>query len=288
MRTLGSLWSWLAIGLVVAVGFCLQAVLALFTLPFDRRRYVCGRWFRLMGVAASWLVPTWRFGIHGAVPRGIAGRTVVVSNHQSNADPFLISRLPWEMKWLGKASLFRAPIVGWSMWLAGDIPIERGEKDSASAAMARCKGWLDRGVPVMIFPEGTRSLDGAMLPFKDGAFRLALEAGAAVLPIAIHGTRDALPKHSWLFGSADAWVTVGTPIETRGLTLGDVEALKGEARAQIEKLRSAGHFSLRAFATHASTSSSLRGTPAESSRYFPSGRRRTSSSMRTPKPRSGR
>ena len=239
MRTLGSLWSWLAIGLVVVGGFCIQAVLAVLTLPFDRRRYVCGRWFRLMAIGAAWLVPTWRFGVHGRAPRGIAGRTVVVSNHQSNADPFLISHLPWEMKWLGKASLFRAPIIGWSMWLAGDIPVERGERDSAAAAMARCKFWLDRGMPVMIFPEGTRSLDGVMLPFKDGAFRLAIEAGADILPLAVHGTHDALPKHSWLFGSADARVAVGTPIATKGMTVGDVEALKTRARAEIESLRAA-------------------------------------------------
>ena len=234
MRTLGSLWSWVAIGLVVVLGFCIQAVLAVLTLPFDRRRYVTGRFFRRMAITASWLIPSWRFGVHGPVPRGgPAGRTVVVSNHQSNADPFLISFLPWEMKWLGKASLFRGPFFGWSMWLAGDIPVERGHKDSAAAAMNKCRAWLDRGVPVMIFPEGTRSKDRQLLPFKDGAFRLALEAGADLLPIAIEGTHDALPKHSWMFGQADARVAVGTPIKTAGQT---VEALKEQAKAQIEEM----------------------------------------------------
>ena len=232
MQTLASLWSWLAIMLVVVVGFFLQAVLAIFTLPFDRRRYVCGRFFRLEAVVSSWLVPTWHFGVHGA-PRAPAGRTVVVSNHESNADPFLISHLPWEMKWLGKASLFTTPIIGWSMWLAGDIPVHRGEKSSAASAMALCARWLERGVPVMIFPEGTRSLDGKMLPFKNGAFRLALETGADVLPIAVSGTRESLPKHSWKFGSARARVTVGRPIPTAGLSL---EALKTQAREQIEEL----------------------------------------------------
>jgi 1-acyl-sn-glycerol-3-phosphate acyltransferase len=86
------------------------------------------------------------------------GWTVFVSNHESQADPFLISFLPWEMKWLAKASLFRIPVAGWSMALAGDVPIRRGNDRSASEAMGQCARWLERGVPVVISP--TRSPDG--------------------------------------------------------------------------------------------------------------------------------
>lgn len=233
MQAILSLWSWFAIAVVILAGFCIQAVLALLTLPFDRRRYVCGRFFRLMGVTAARLVPAWRFGVEGPVPRSIAGRTVVVSNHASQADPFLISRLPWEMKWLGKESLFKLPVVGWAMWLAGDIPIRRGSTGSSREAMRRCAQWLERGVPVMIFPEGTRSPDGALLPFKDGAFRLALDADAELLPIAVEGTRTALPKHSWHFGRSRALVAVGKPISSKGRS---VEELKQLVREQIEGL----------------------------------------------------
>jgi 1-acyl-sn-glycerol-3-phosphate acyltransferase len=162
---------------------------------------------------------------------------VVVSNHESNADPFLISHLPWEMKWLGKASLFKIPVVGWMMWMAGDIPVHRGDRDSATGAMARCKEWLAKGMPVMIFPEGTRSKTDELLPFKDGAFRLAIEAQADVLPLAVSGTRRALPKHSWRFATSRGLVTVGTPISTKGMTLADVERLKDLARTQILALR---------------------------------------------------
>jgi len=161
----------------------------------------------------------------------------VVSNHESNADPFLISFLPWEMKWLGKASLFRIPVAGWMMWMAGDVPVRRGESDSAKEAMAACARWLARGMPVMLFPEGTRSRDGQLLPFKDGAFRLAIETGAEILPLAVSETGTALPKHSWKFGRAEGRVTVGTPISTAGLTLADVEQLKARVRAEIEMLR---------------------------------------------------
>jgi 1-acyl-sn-glycerol-3-phosphate acyltransferase len=235
MNALLSMYAWLETGLVALTGFCIQAPLVI-TWPFDRRKVVTGRAFRLIGVTAARLNPFWKFGVYGT-PTPPGPRTVVVSNHESNADPFLISFLPWEMKWLGKASLFKIPFVGWSMWLAGDIPVRRGEKDSAQEAMATCARWLDKGMPVMIFPEGTRSKTEDLLPFKDGAFRLAIETGADVLPMAVSGTRRALPKHSWRFATSRALVTVGTPISTKGMTLADVERLKQMAREQILALR---------------------------------------------------
>lgn len=235
MNALLSMYAWLETGMVALTGFCLQAPLVV-TWPFDKRKVVTGRAFRLIGVTAARLNPFWKFGVHGTPVRP-SGRTVVVSNHESNADPFLISFLPWEMKWLGKASLFKIPVVGWSMWLAGDIPVRRGEKDSALEAMATCARWLEKGMPVMIFPEGTRSKTDDLLPFKDGAFRLAIETGADVLPVAVSGTRRALPKHSWRFATSRALVTVGKPISTKGMTLADVERLKEMARAQILELR---------------------------------------------------
>ena len=237
-QVLLSFWTWFEIGLCAIAGFLMQLVLWLITLPFDRRRLITGRFFRLMGVAAARLTPFWRFGVYGDVPRRIEGRTVFVSNHESQADPFLISFLPWEMKWLGKASLFRIPVVGWMMWMAGDIPVRRGDSDSAKEAMAACARWLECGVPVMLFPEGTRSTSGELLPFKDGAFRLAIDTGADLLPLAVSGTRSALPKHSWKFGRAEGRVTVGTPFSTAGLGPADVDLLREKVRAEIQTLRS--------------------------------------------------
>jgi 1-acyl-sn-glycerol-3-phosphate acyltransferase len=232
-----SAWAWLEIAGVTLVGFVIQSLLALVSLPFDRRRYLAGRAFRLVGVTAARLNPFWRFQVVGSVPPAPGRRTVVVSNHESNADPFLISFLPWEMKWLGKASLFRIPVVGWMMRMAGDVPVKRGDSDSAKEAMAVCARWLERGVPVMFFPEGTRSTNGELLPFKDGAFRLAIDTGADVLPLAIAGTASALPKHSWKFGRAEGRVTVGTPFSTAGLGPADVDGLKARVREEIEALR---------------------------------------------------
>ncbi|AGC45253.1 1-acyl-sn-glycerol-3-phosphate acyltransferase [Myxococcus stipitatus DSM 14675] len=237
MNALLSIWTWIEVGIVALVGFFVQLAIAIVTLPFDRNRYAVGRCFRLVGVTAAKLTPFWRFRVHGDVPKHVDANTVVVSNHESNADPFLISHLPWEMKWLGKASLFKIPVVGWMMGIAGDIPVHRGDRDSATGAMARCKEWMKKGMPVMIFPEGTRSKTDELLPFKDGAFRLAIEQQADVLPLAVSGTRKALPKHSWRFSTSRGLVTVGTPISTKGMTMDDLEKLKDLARTQILALR---------------------------------------------------
>jgi 1-acyl-sn-glycerol-3-phosphate acyltransferase len=162
---------------------------------------------------------------------------VVVSNHESFADILLISHLPWEMKWLSKAELFRIPMLGWMMWLAGDIPVKRGFGPSAVEAIERCRRALANRVSVMIFPEGTRSTTPELLPFKDGAFRLAIDAGVPILPLALHGTSTALRKHDWRFGRSRAVVRVLEPVETAGLTPADVPALKARVRQLIADAR---------------------------------------------------
>jgi len=234
---IASIWSWLWMVIGVLLTFLAVAAVFVLTIAFDRRRLLAGRAFRLCGVVMAKLHPYWSFGVSGQVVRPRSPRTVVISNHESQADPFLVSHLPWEMKWLAKDSLFKVPCLGWSMYLAGDVPIRRGQKDSIAVAMGEMRAWLERDVPVMVFPEGTRTGDGSLGEFKDGAFRLAIEAQADILPLAVRGSREALPKHAWRFGRSRARVRCGTPISTVGLTLADVPALKAEARAQVEVLR---------------------------------------------------
>src|SRR5690606_30195490 len=144
---------------------------------------------------------------------------VAVSNHESLADIFLISHLPWEMKWLSKEAIFRIPVMGWMMRLAGDIAVRRSERSSRAEALAACRERLSNRVSVMIFPEGTRSRTDELLPFKDGAFRLAVEAKVPILPLVVAGTRGAMPKDSLLFGRAVAEVRALEPIETAHLTV---------------------------------------------------------------------
>lgn len=236
-RTLASFWTWTVLGTTLVLWVPLLAVLVLLLWPFDRNRYWAGRFFRQAAVIAVKSNPLWRFRWAGTPPTDPRNPYVVVSNHESFADILLLSLLPWEMKWLSKAEILRIPVLGWNMRLAGDIPVWRGKMESAKDAMAQAARTLKGRVSVMIFPEGTRSPNETMLPFKDGAFRLAIESGVPVLPLVVTGTRDALAKHDWRMNPAHATVTVLAPIETTGLTLNDVTALKERVRAVIAEAR---------------------------------------------------
>jgi 1-acyl-sn-glycerol-3-phosphate acyltransferase len=234
-----SLWAWLVLVFCIVLWFPLLVLLRFLTAPFDRGQYLTGYLFRRIGPVMAALNPLWRFGYSGTMPQDPRRPFVVVSNHESFADILLISHLPWEMKWLSKAELFRIPIMGWMMWLAGDVPVKRGFGPSALEAMARCRQALDNRVSVMIFPEGTRSKTAELLPFKDGAFRLAIEAGVPILPLAVSGTATALRKHDWRFGRSDAEVRVLEPVETAGLTIRDIPDLKARVRQTIVEARDA-------------------------------------------------
>jgi 1-acyl-sn-glycerol-3-phosphate acyltransferase len=233
LQKLFNAWAWVVLILAIIVGFFVVLTVFLVTVVFDRDRYLAGRTFRLVAFTTVKLNPLWKFSTDGLRIRDPRRPYVAVSNHESYADIFLISHLPWEMKWLGKAQLFKIPFLGWMMWLAGDIPVRRGTRESIVAAMNDCRDRLQRRLSVMIFPEGTRSPDGALQPFKDGAFRLAIENSVPILPIVVAGTRRAMAKHTFQFQKTRAVCRVLEPIETTGLTLADLSMLKERTRSAI-------------------------------------------------------
>jgi 1-acyl-sn-glycerol-3-phosphate acyltransferase len=200
--------------------------------PIRRR---IGRFFRRSAVLAGDINPFWTLRIVDKVRPDPAVPHVFVANHRSNADAFLIARLPWEMKLLAKKSVMRIPLLGWQMRTAGDIPIVRGDRESRHRAMEELRRRLDRGASVFLFPEGTRSEDGTLGPFREGAFRLAIEAGVDVVPLAISGTEHALPKHSLVFQPTTATLTVLPPHRTAGLTAADAPRLGAEVREAIQR-----------------------------------------------------
>jgi 1-acyl-sn-glycerol-3-phosphate acyltransferase len=134
------------------------------------------------------------------------------------------------MRWVAKESLFKQPFSGLAMRLGGDIPLRRGEGDSVRACLDECARALGGGISVMMFPEGTRSSNGELLPFKDGAFALAIRANVPILPVAIAGTRGMRPKHSRWFGKAHACAKILAPIPSTGKT---VAQLRDESRAAL-------------------------------------------------------
>ena len=232
-RTVLSIWSWLVLGLVVIVWTPIVGLVWLATARFDRGRYAAGFVFRKLAVAHQILNPLWTFRTSGTNITDPRRPYVVVANHQSFVDILLISHLPWEMKWLSKKAFFGYPLVGWMMRMAGDIPLVRGDRHSGLTAMNDMRDRLDKKVSVMIFPEGTRSLDGELQEFRDGAFRLAIEAGVPVLPLAVNGAYTALVKGDWRLGVSKAEVRVLDPISTEGMTKKDTLKLKARARDAI-------------------------------------------------------
>jgi 1-acyl-sn-glycerol-3-phosphate acyltransferase len=239
--TLWSIWSWFVFGTCILLWLPMMAFLWLVTAPFDPSRYWTGYLFRRVTVVHQRLNPLWTFRVGGTMPDNPRNPYVVVSNHESFVDILLISHLPWEMKWLSKKENFKIPVAGWLMRLARDIELDRKDPVSAAAAMKECRTRLDDRVSVMIFPEGTRSTTGDLLPFKDGAFRLAIEAQVPILPLAVHGAATALRAHDWRQGRSTAEVRVLEPVSTEGMTLDDVPALKEQVRSRIvEELVSMG------------------------------------------------
>ncbi len=237
MQRLLSAWIWFTTGILVILWLPWLALVYVVTVPFDPGRYTVGRWFRRAAMVAVALNPLWKFRTSGVRIRDPRRPYVAVANHESLADIFLLSHLPWEMKWLSKEEIFRIPVMGWMMRLAGDVPVRRGERGSRAEALEECRDRLRKRVSVMIFPEGTRSRTDELLPFKDGAFRLAIEAGVPILPLAIAGTRHAMPKGSLLFSPVRAEVRVLEPIPTEGLTLQNLPELKERTRAVIDAAR---------------------------------------------------
>ena len=236
MRALYGIWTWFAFAAISSVGYVICLLIFFLTIPFDPTRKITGKGIRIVGRTMCAAVPVWRFSYQEPVPQ-LPERCVCVSNHCSNIDPFLLGHLPFEMKFLAKSVLFKIPAVGWGIKIAGDIPLVRGSTKSVKAAMARSRFYVERGMPVLIFPEGTRSTTGDLLPFKDGAFRLAIETKAHIVPIAIGGTVGALRKGDWKPGIARGTSLVGEPISTEGMTLADSAQLKEKVCEVITGLR---------------------------------------------------
>lgn len=237
--TLASAWTWSVLVLSVVVTFPVILIWRVVGWPVDRWNYAGGRIFRGIALVVDRVTPRWRLERRGPLPDDPRRPYVVVANHESFADIILLSTLPWEMKWLSKAVLMRIPIFGWTMWAVRDVPVHRGQSASAREAMAECAKRLQGRVSVMIFPEGTRSRTAEMLPFKDGAFRLAIEQQVPILPIALYGTRQAIAKHDWRIGPTHAVVELLEPEPVEGLTLDDVPALKVRVRERIRERRDA-------------------------------------------------
>ncbi len=159
---------------------------------------------------------------------------IYMPNHQSLFDiPVLLSYLDVQFRWLAKKELFNIPIFGQAMKRIGYISIDRSNRKSAFESLLRAAEIIRNGVSVMIFPEGTRSKDRIIIPFKKGGFVLAVDSGVPIVPIIIHGTGEIMPKEEMLIRHGNVLLEIRQPIETSGYSRKNKDDLMEEVRQVI-------------------------------------------------------
>ncbi len=202
-QRLVSCYFWFTLFFISAVLFPVSITLWLTTVLFDRRRYL-QHWFTcrwsdiILGIN-----PYWKITVEGREKIDPRQVYVMVSNHQSGADILVLFKLHRHFKWVAKKGLFRIPFIGWNMWLNGYISIERSRGRSKLQMMDKAAESIRDGNSVIMFPEGTRSRDGNLQPYKTGAFRLALETRSPILPIVLKETHLAIKKGGLLIHKND-------------------------------------------------------------------------------------
>jgi 1-acyl-sn-glycerol-3-phosphate acyltransferase len=231
-------WSYFALSCMVL--FAVALALALVTMPFDRNGRVLHLYTCFWAAHYLYLNPLWRLSVENAGSVDRKRAFVIAANHQSFADILVVSASYLPFKWVSKSSVFRVPFLGWNARLNRYVPLTRGDKASIERMAAECRGWLARGVSVAMFPEGTRSPDGALGAFKLGAFRIAREAGVPILPIVLDGTRNALPKHGIVIReSARCVARVLAPIDLAQFPTDEAaaEAVRAIMADELAKIR---------------------------------------------------
>lgn len=229
-----SLLVWTVGTFLTVLLYIVMLFLTVLTAPFDRQR-------RLIHAQCFWwsdaviaMNPYWHVTVKGLDVIDPAETYVIVANHQSLADIVILYQTRMQFKWVAKESLFKVPVIGWNLSLARHISLARGDFSSIKEVYRKAARWLQGGMSVLFFPEGTRSKDGSMQEFQNGAFKLAIKEKRPVLPIAVRGTGDAIPKGTWLFTpQTHCSITVLPPIPTADLGPGDFGRLRDLAHTYI-------------------------------------------------------
>lgn len=177
--------------------------------PFDKRLYFIHLYTQLWSSFLLLIIPNWKIKVIGKEKIDNSKAVVFVSNHQSEFDIIVTSKLYAHFKWVSKSEVFKIPITGWNMRMNKYVELKRGDRKSILRMIKDCISTIQKGSSVFIFPEGTRSKTGALRNFSSGAFLIAQRAQVGVQPIAISGTRDIMIKGSWMLNfKANITITV--------------------------------------------------------------------------------
>ena len=198
MRRAGSILFWAFLATSSIALFPVAVLIWAVTAPFDPRKRALHLFTCFWASLYTWFNPAWRVHVEGREKVRREATYVMVANHQSLLDILVLFRLFVHFKWVSKIENFRVIFVGWNMSLNRYIKLRRGDKESVEQMMAACERTLAEGSSIMMFPEGTRSVDGRLKPFKHGAFTLAQRMHLPILPIVIEGTAAALPKRGFI------------------------------------------------------------------------------------------
>ncbi|HOP03805.1 MAG TPA: lysophospholipid acyltransferase family protein [Tenuifilaceae bacterium] len=197
-RWIATLLAWLLIGVTSFAFFIVDALVWLLTFWWDKRLWLLQRYSIVWALFYLWVNPFWRINFSGKENVRKGQPYIIVSNHQSAMDIVLLYRLWMHFKWVAKREIFRIPVIGWNLWLNKHIAINRTSVKGALKMMKEAELHLKMRSSVLIFPEGTRSSDGAIKRFRDGAFVLAHKTGYPILPVVLNGTREVIKKDSIL------------------------------------------------------------------------------------------
>jgi 1-acyl-sn-glycerol-3-phosphate acyltransferase len=191
--------------------------------------------YRLARVWGRGILRVWgvRVEVHGAehVPSGPA---VYAANHGSALDiPLLFGHLPAEFRVIHKRSLYWAPVVGQYLYLGGHIAVRRGRPFDARRSLERAAARIRGGTSVAVFPEGTRSPDAAVRPFKRGSFVIAIQAGVPVVPVSLAGVKELAPRGVLRMRPGTVTLTLHAPLPTSGCTVDDATRMADQAHHAV-------------------------------------------------------
>jgi len=211
-------------------------IIWLLTVGFDKQLKILHLYTSFWASIYIWTMPAWSLTIKGKSYIDNKKTYIVTSNHQSLLDILVAFRLFFHFKWVSKVEIFKIPLVGWNMYLNQYIPLVRGDKNSVQKMFDDCNKSILQGNSIYMFPEGTRSKTRELKAFKSGAFVIAKKNNIPILPIAISGTREALPRNSLNFhGKKTIIVTVLPEIPVEIVENLSVDELSHLVRCRISE-----------------------------------------------------